>query len=156
MQDEIRLGRYCVNHHITIDDLQLFSNEILKYKTFNLDENRKHFRNFQNVQNHVLTSGDLLINLKDMTLKKDGRYLSIRKHEFLILCLLVSNSHEIISDHEIMDLLKNYGHMVSYRSMVVYLSRISLAVGESPIDSKYVKRKRNKGYYWDYFVQWKE
>ena len=149
-QEELRLGKYCVDHHITLDDLQLFSNEILKYRTLNLDATKKHFKNFCDSENKQLVSGDLVIDRNKLILKKDGHLIPIRKHEFLILCLLASNPHEIVSDREIQDLLENYGYKAGYRSMIVYLSRISQIIGDSPINKKYIGRKRNKGYYWDF------
>lgn len=88
--------------------------------------------------------------MKNMQVKREGYNLILPEHEFLILCLLASNPHDVVSDKGIMELLENYGHKVEYRFMVVYLSRLSKAVGNSPIDSKYVKCRRNKGYYWDF------
>lgn len=150
MQDIITLGEFCVRHHISLQDLQLFSNDLLRYRARNLNSSISHFQNFKEGEKQVWISGDLVIDRINMTVTKDGQEERIHDHEFLLLCLLISSPHEVITDQEILEFLENHGNRVGYRSMVVYMSRLSRIVGNSPVGTHYVKRKRNKGYYWDF------
>lgn len=145
---ERTLGEFCLNNNTSMQDLE----EIKRHKNNSALGERNlqnlHYDRFINNSKGYLRSEDILVDLESELVLKDENILLIHPHEFLILKFLMSNPKEIIEDYEIMRILETYGHIVTIRSMVVYMSRISKAIGETSDEDKYLKRKSKKGYYW--------
>ncbi|WP_317395696.1 winged helix-turn-helix domain-containing protein [Faecalicoccus pleomorphus] len=147
------IDKFCKEKDITLEDLKLLSKELPKVRARHLDLKQKHLSNFKDSMTGIIKSGDILIDFSNEYLFKEKRRIMIHPYELLILRLLISNPHETIEDEEIMSLLQKYGHEVGYRSMVVYMSRLSKKVGLSPVGTKYVKRVWQEGYCWNYYTK---
>lgn len=151
--DEIYiLGKYCVDHNITKEDIQEISKEVSKRKIKKMEDADCHFQKFLQFEEAKIHTGDLKIDFHAGTLKKGNEVRNIHEQELLILQLLVSNPKETIRDEEILHVLKEYKYFVSHKSLVVYLSRLSHIVGKTPIEEDYIKRHWKKGYYWNYRI----
>ena len=147
------LEQFIKQHELTLEDLKWIMNELPQWRFRQLDTKKKHIQSYKDNLRSVLKSGDIKIDFEKNYVFKRNQRILIHDHELYLLGLLVSNPYETIRDEELMDILKKQGHDVGYRSMVVYISRVSQAVGRTPLNSRYIKRVRNKGYCWNYFVE---
>ena len=148
MENKINLlGNFCIENHISMTELQKLVKAREEQRT---SSNEDHFENFKAFENRTIRSGDIKIDFEKKLAYKDKKLLNVHEHEFLILQMLVSNQKEIISDMELLNLLRMYHHEVTRESLIVYASRISKMVGKSPIEEKYIKRMLKRGYYWSF------
>ncbi|MBM6809021.1 winged helix-turn-helix domain-containing protein [Faecalicoccus pleomorphus] len=143
------LGNFCMENHISMTELQKLVKDREEKRT---SSNEDHFENFKALENKTIRSGDIKIDFEKKLAYKDKKLLNVHEHEFLILQMLVSNQKEVISDIELLDLLRMYHHEVTRESLIVYASRISKMVGVSPIEEKYIRRMQKRGYYWSFSV----
>lgn len=144
------LGSYCMENHISLSDLQKLVMAREKIRVISGEE--EHFKNLQVFENCRVQSGDIYIDFEKKLVYKDKKLLNMHEHEFLLLQMLVSNQKEVISDVELLDLLRMNHHEVTRESLVVYISRISKMVEKSPVDEKYIQRMQKRGYYWSFGV----
>ena len=150
MENKINvLGSYCMETHISLTELQKLVKDRKEKRT---SSDADHFENFKALDNKTIRSGDIKIDFEKKLAYKDKKLLNVHDHEFLVLQMLVSNQKEVISDMELLDLLRMYHHEVTRESLIVYASRISKMVGRSPVEEKYIKRMQKRGYYWSFGV----
>lgn len=140
----IELGTYCVEHDISLEDLKQIRKELQDEKLKSDALHNEHFQKFLDVKNKQLISGNLKIDFFQNQVKKGNKLISIHESELLILQMMMANSRKTIKDEEILELLKNYGYDIGFKSMIVYISRITHKIG-----GNYIKRHWKQGYYWN-------
>ena len=98
-----------------------------------------------NIANHVLAVGDITLNIMSREVKRAGKVIELRNHEFNILLLLMKNKNNVVSKTEIIDNVWNIDDFIdpNVLNVTIYNLRKKLeCVGEE----KVIKTVRGIGY----------
>lgn len=143
------LGLFCVEHHITMEELQKLARQLHPNEEMTNFDQDIHFQRFHEMEGKIVISHELMIDFRREIIKKGKTILPLHPFELLILRLLVANGKETISNDELLHLMKMYGQPISAGSLVTYISRISKRLGKRPGDLPYIRRHWKRGYFWD-------
>ena len=98
-----------------------------------------------NIANHILTVGDITLNIMSREVKRAGKVIELRNNEFNLLLLLMKNKNNVVSKTEIIDYVWNIDDFIdpNVLNVTIYNLRKKLeCIGEE----KVIKTIRGIGY----------
>ena len=150
MDEVLRLGKYCIENKITIDDLK---NLVLENKRKKEEEFKVSISRMKSLSQRKVRTGKIYIDCHDhIIVNQNGHVLNKKKPEVLICEFAVANHPEILSISQIRSMLKTFGFNAGPRPVVVYISRINKVL-PNDLYGKYLKTVYKRGYVWNYQVK---
>ncbi len=98
-----------------------------------------------NIANHILTAGDITLNIMSREVKRAGKVIELRNNEFNLLLLLMKNKNNVVSKTEIIDYIWGIDDYIdpNVLNVTIYNLRKKLeCVGKE----KVIKTVRGVGY----------
>lgn len=96
-----------------------------------------------------LKSGDLMVNLKEGRVWKNGEVLEFTGAEYRLLCLFLTNRGSVLTRTMILDKLwDGAGNYVDDNTLSVYVRRLREKLEENPSWPKHLITVRGVGYQW--------
>lgn len=96
-----------------------------------------------------LKSGDLMVNLKEGRVWKNGEVLEFTGAEYRLLCLFLTNRGSVLTRTMILDKLwDGAGNYVDDNTLSVYVRRLREKLEENPSWPKHLITVRGVGYRW--------
>lgn len=93
-------------------------------------------------------TGDLVINIHNRTVIRDGERLKLRPAEFMILEMLVTSRSNVVSKQLLLEnLWDRKGHYIDENTLNVHISRMRKMLG-SYNGTAYIKNQWGVGFYW--------
>ena len=135
MNDTFRLGKYCVDNRISLDDLKRLVPVVKQEKE---QEFKTSLSQMDTLSQQKVKTGKIFVDCQDD-----------KKQEVLICEFAIANYPEILSVSQIRTMLKTFGFNVSTKSVIVYVSRINKKIPSSS-SGKYLKSIYKRGYVWNY------
>lgn len=86
----------------------------------------------------ILTAGDLVMNLSDYTLTKDGKAVELTAKEFEILKLLLQNPKKVYTKEQIYSLVWNDAYYGDENAVNVHISRLRNKIEDDSRHPRYV------------------
>ncbi|MCI9658597.1 MAG: response regulator transcription factor [Lachnospiraceae bacterium] len=94
----------------------------------------------------LLTAGELVMNLSDYTLTKNGKALDLTAKEFEILKLLMQNPKKVYTKGQLYALVWNDGYLGDENAVNVQISRLRNKIEEDSRNPRYVLTVWGIGY----------
>ena len=94
----------------------------------------------------TLTAGELLMNLSDYTLTKQGKKIELTAKEFEILKLLLQNPKKVYTKEQIYSLVWNDAYCGDENAVNVHISRLRNKIEDDSRNPKYVLTVWGIGY----------
>ncbi|WP_302955728.1 helix-turn-helix domain-containing protein [Faecalitalea cylindroides] len=147
MNDTFRLGKYCVDNRISLDDLKRLVPVVKQEKE---QEFKTSLSQMDTLSQQKVKTGKIFVDCQDhIIVNHIGQVLDDKKQEVLICEFAIANYPEILSVSQIRTMLKTFGFNVSTKSVIVYVSRINKKIPSSS-SGKYLKSIYKRGYVWNY------
>ena len=96
--------------------------------------------------NSSLLFGDLLIDMKKRTVKKNDKLVDLSFKEFEILCLLASNAGVALSREAIMNAIGGTDYSPETRTVDMHIASIRKKINDTAKDKKYIDTVSGIGY----------
>ncbi|MBF0252462.1 MAG: response regulator transcription factor [Candidatus Omnitrophica bacterium] len=93
---------------------------------------------------------DIKIDFSKMEVVKKGKVLKFTKKELDILRYLINRKGEIVSRHELLDIIWGYEQAPVTRTVDVFIARIRKKIEKRPTDPQYLRSIRSVGYLFDF------
>lgn len=98
----------------------------------------------------LIESGGMLVNLAEMTARKDGREISFTKNEWKMLKLFLEHPRQILSKNQILEwLFDSEGDFVDENTVAVNIRRLRKKIETDSSRPEYIRNVRGLGYLWD-------
>lgn len=104
-------------------------------------------RNFFPVDQNVIRTHDLTIDLSNHLIKKGDQLLSLTSREYQLLVYFVKNTGRILSKEMIMSRVWEESSDVTFNTMEAFVKLLRKKLGQSK-QSSYIKTIRGLGYMW--------
>ena len=104
--------------------------------------------NFEKEKPEVINLNDIIINVKNYTIKKQGENIAVTPKEFDLLVYLITNNDEVFSRDKLLKEIWGYEFSGDTRTVDVHVRRLRKKIGES-----YIKTVRGVGYKFEK-VEW--
>ncbi|MDN3956417.1 response regulator transcription factor [Sporolactobacillus laevolacticus] len=104
-------------------------------------------RNFFPVDQNVIRTHDLTIDLTNHLIKKNDELLSLTSREYQLLVYFVKNTGRILSKEMIMSRVWEESSDVTFNTMEAFVKLLRKKLGQSK-QSSYIKTIRGLGYMW--------
>lgn len=103
-----------------------------------------------NMEENILCSGDVLINLAEGRVFLNGQPVELTGAEYRLLCLFLKNSGRVLTRGVILDRLwDGSGSFVDDNTLSVYVHRLREKLEENPSFPRHLKTIRGAGYQWE-------
>ena len=79
---------------------------------------------YEEASSDILEWNQAIIDLKSGEIYKDGESMELTKNEFLILSVLVKSNNEIVSRHELMNILWNDDQFINENTLTANVTRL--------------------------------
>ncbi len=96
--------------------------------------------------NSCLMFGDLYIDMKERTLKKNDKVIDLSFKEFEILCLLASNAGVVLSREAIMNAIGGADYSPETRTIDMHIASIRKKIDDTGNEKKYIDTVSGVGY----------
>ncbi len=106
-------------------------------------------KNGMEIKSEYVKVKDLFINKEMMTIKQKDKIINLTIREMDILTYLIESRGAVVSREELLEEVWGYEYIGDVRTVDVAIRRLRVKL-EKNSDKKYVKTKRNLGYYFDY------
>lgn len=104
----------------------------------------------ENGENHVLRSGELIINLAEGRVLFRGENIDFTGAEYRLLCLFLKNKGRVLTRSAILDKLwDGAGNFVDGNTLSVYVRRLREKLEDDPSVPEHLKTVRGVGYKWE-------
>lgn len=104
----------------------------------------------ENGENHVLRSGELIINLAEGRVLFRGENIEFTGAEYRLLCLFLKNKGRVLTRSAILDKLwDGAGNFVDGNTLSVYVRRLREKLEDDPSVPEHLKTVRGVGYKWE-------
>lgn len=90
------------------------------------------------VQQPILTKGNLVMNLSDYSIKKNGNQIELTAKEFEILKLLLQNPKKVYTKEQIYSLVWNDAYFGDENAVNVHISRLRNKIEDNARDPQYI------------------
>lgn len=97
-------------------------------------------------ENKILSTGSLVLNLLDYSVRKSNRILELTSKEFDILKLLMQNPKKVYTKEQIYSLVWNDAYMGDENAVNVHISRLRNKIEDNPRKPKYIVTVWGIGY----------
>lgn len=98
----------------------------------------------------MIESGDIVVNLSEMTACKGGQEISFTKNEWKMLKLFLENPGQILSKKQILErMFDSDGDFVDENTVAVNIRRLREKIETDCSHPKYIRNVRGLGYLWD-------
>lgn len=98
----------------------------------------------------LIESEGIVVNLSEMTARKDGQKISFTKNEWKMLKLFLENPRQILSKKQILEsLFDSEGDFVDENTVAVNIRRLREKIETDSSHPKYIRNVRGLGYLWD-------
>ena len=98
----------------------------------------------------LIESGGMIVNLAEMTARKDGREISFTKNEWKMLKLFLEHPRQILSKNQILEwLFDSEGDFVDENTVAVNIRRLREKIETDSSHPEYIRNVRGLGYLWD-------
>ncbi len=97
--------------------------------------------NFEKEKPEVINLNDIIINVKNYTIKKQGENIAVTPKEFDLLVYLITNNDEVFSRDKLLKEIWGYEFSGDTRTVDVHVRRLRKKIGEN-----YIKTVRGVGY----------
>lgn len=98
----------------------------------------------------LIESEGIVVNLSEMTARKDGQEISFTKNEWKMLKLFLENPRQILSKKQILEqLFDSEGDFVDENTVAVNIRRLREKIETDSSHPKYIRNVRGLGYIWD-------
>lgn len=98
----------------------------------------------------LIESEGIVVNLSEMTARKDGQEISFTKNEWKMLKLFLENPRQILSKKQILErLFDSEGDFVDENTVAVNIRRLREKIETDSSHPKYIRNVRGLGYLWD-------
>ena len=98
----------------------------------------------------LIESGGMIVNLAEMTARKDGREISFTKNEWKMLKLFLEHPRQILSKNQILEwLFDSEGEFVDENTVAVNISKLREKIETDSSHPEYIRNVRGLGYLWD-------
>jgi len=104
--------------------------------------------NFEKEKPEVINLNDIIINVKNYTIKKQGENIAVTPKEFDLLVYLITNNDEVFSRDKLLKEIWGYEFSGDTRTVDVHVRRLRKKIGEN-----YIKTVRGVGYKFEK-VEW--
>ena len=98
------------------------------------------------IKDEILTIGDLVINLGNRTIKKNGKFLNLTMKEFDMLVSLVNEKSKVLTREQLMNKVWSVDFLGDARTVDVHIRYLRQKIEDVPENPKYVKTVRGIGY----------
>lgn len=98
---------------------------------------------------HIINSGDLMINTERYEVVKHGKILDITLREFELLKFLATQPEKIFSREKLLENVWGYEYYGDVRTVDVTVRRLREKIEDDPSMPKYIITKRGIGYYFN-------
>ncbi|MCX7715287.1 MAG: response regulator YycF [Clostridia bacterium] len=99
------------------------------------------------VEENVISSGNLSINIERYEVLKDGKAVDITVREFELLKFLAMQPEKIFSRENLLEKVWGYEYYGDVRTVDVTVRRLREKIEDDPSNPKYIMTKRGVGYY---------
>lgn len=113
--------------------------QVRRYYAYNNAANK-------DLEKEILKHGDLELNTKDYTLKKDGISIELSVKEFDLLKLFMQNIGQVFTKHQLYEQVWEDDYFGDDNTIMVHISKLREKIGDSPKNSKYIKTIKGLGY----------
>ncbi|MCT4633016.1 MAG: response regulator transcription factor [Firmicutes bacterium] len=113
--------------------------QVRRYYAYNNTANKA-------LEKEILKHGDLELNTKDYTLKKDGISIELSVKEFDLLKLFMQNIGQVFTKHQLYEQVWEDDYFGDDNTIMVHISKLREKIGDSPKNSKYIKTIKGLGY----------
>lgn len=104
----------------------------------------------ENTEDHVLRSGELVINLAEGRVFLRGESVDFTGAEYRLLCLFLQNKGRVLTRTAILDKLwDGAGNFVDSNTLSVYVRRLREKLEDNPSVPEHLKTVRGVGYKWE-------
>jgi DNA-binding response OmpR family regulator len=99
-------------------------------------------------QNNVITADDIIINLAQKNVTRQGKEIALTPREFQILLILCQNKGEMISKNKLMEEIWGTSFDTNTNTIEVYINFLRNKI-DKPFGKSSIKTKIGYGYYFD-------
>ena len=99
---------------------------------------RNQYDNVEVDTPQILTAGELVMNLSDYTLTKNGERVELTAKEFEILKLLMQNPKKVYTKEQIYSLVWNDAYLGDENAVNVHVSRLRNKIEEDTRNPRYI------------------
>lgn len=98
------------------------------------------------IKDEILTIGDLVVNLGNRTIKKNGKFLNLTMKEFDMLVSLINEKSRVLTREQLMQRVWSVDFLGDARTVDVHIRYLRQKIEDEPENPKYVKTVRGIGY----------
>lgn len=98
------------------------------------------------VEEEIITKGELVLNVSDYSVLKNGEKIELTAKEFEILKLLMKNPKKVYTKEQMYSLVWNDAYMGDENAVNVHISRLRNKIEDNPREPKYVVTVWGIGY----------
>ncbi|MDE7416285.1 MAG: response regulator transcription factor [Lachnospiraceae bacterium] len=98
------------------------------------------------VEEEIITKGELVLNVSDYSVLKNGGKIELTAKEFEILKLLMKNPKKVYTKEQMYSLVWNDAYMGDENAVNVHISRLRNKIEDNPREPKYVVTVWGIGY----------
>ncbi len=99
---------------------------------------------------HLLTVGELILDLDTYLLKKSGKSILLTSSEVKILTKMMKNPGRIFTKGQLYQCISGESLENDENTMIVHISNLRSKIEDNPAKPKYIKTIRGLGYKFDY------
>lgn len=121
----------------SVKELVSRSRALLRGRTYALENG---------IKDEILTIGDLVVNLGNRTIKKNGKFLDLTMKEFDMLVSLINEKSRVLTREQLMQRVWSVDFMGDARTVDVHIRYLRQKIEDEPEKPKYVKTVRGIGY----------
>ena len=119
--------------------------EVLARIKANIRRNTQYAANTV-VEEDIITKGELVLNISDYSVLKNGEKIELTAKEFEILKLLMKNPKKVYTKEQMYSLVWNDAYMGDENAVNVHISRLRNKIEDNPREPKYVVTVWGIGY----------
>jgi DNA-binding response OmpR family regulator len=98
---------------------------------------------------HILSYGQLEINLDGRTVKRAGQLITMTPKEFELLALLASHPRRVFGRETLLEKVWGYDYLGESRTVDVHIQRLRQKIETDPHEPRFLVTVRNIGYKFD-------
>ncbi len=101
---------------------------------------------FSENENHILTVGELELDVDSFILKKSGRAINLTSTEYKIIAKLMRNPGKVFTKNQLYDCINDGYTESDENTIMVHMSNIRSKIEDFPSNPEYIKTIRGLGY----------
>ena len=97
-------------------------------------------------QQHLVSGGDLVIDLDNHEVTQNGRHLDLTLKEYELLRILISNSSRVVPRDELLNEIWGYDFVGETRTLDMHIKTLRAKLHDDVENPRYIKTIRSVGY----------